>query len=89
MIFRRLVTMLPLLAMVATLGLTACSDEDEDEQEEEHAHEPTQPSCVDLSEVCHEADTGSGPAHDCHEIAHDDVEADCAAALVDCMSVCV
>jgi hypothetical protein len=38
--------------------------------------------------MCHEADTGSGPAHDCHEIAHADDEDACAAALVDCMSVC-
>jgi hypothetical protein len=79
--------MFSLLAMTATLGLTACSDEDEEEHEED-SHEPTSPSCVDLTEMCHEADTGSGPAHDCHEIAHADDEDACAAALVDCMSVC-
>jgi hypothetical protein len=88
MIFRRLATTLPFLAMVATLGLTACGEEDEEEQEEE-PHEPMSQSCIDLSELCHEADTGSGPAHDCHEIAHADVEADCAAALVDCMTTCM
>jgi hypothetical protein len=73
--------------MFACLALAACNGEEEEEEHEE-PHEPTSPACVDLSEVCHEADTGSGPAHDCHETAHADDEAACAAALPDCMTAC-
>ena len=34
--------------------------------------------CRVIGELCHEADTGNGPAHDCHELGH---EADGAACL--------
>ena len=74
--------------MFTAFALTACGDEDEEEQHEE-THEPTEPSCVELSEVCHETDPGSGPAHECHETAHADDEAECAAALPDCMTACM
>jgi len=71
------------------LGLAACGDDKEEEEEDQgHSHEPTSPACVELSEVCHEADTGSGPGHECHEIAHADVEADCAAELASCTATC-
>ena len=46
------------------------------------------PSCVELSDVCHEADTGTGPAHDCHEVAHTDDEAEGAAELASCTATC-
>ena len=84
---RCIVRAFSVMAAVACLGLLACSDEDE---EEEHAeeHGPITASCVELSETCHEADTGSGPEYDCHEIAHEDDEDACAAALPDCMTTC-
>ena len=85
---RRILRALSVFTVLAPLSLVACSDDDDDEHEDD-AHEPMAPSCVDLSDVCHEADTGSGPAHDCHEIAHSDVEADCAAALADCTTACM
>lgn len=62
---------------------TACGDDDPEEE-----HGAMSPACIDISEACHAADTGSGPAHDCHEIAHDDVEDDCAAALPGCVAAC-
>jgi hypothetical protein len=31
----------------------------------------TAASCVDIITVCHDADPGTGPIHDCHETAHD------------------
>lgn len=43
------------------------------------AHEPF-PSCQAIIDACHPADIGEGPAHDCHEVAHDDgAEEKCAA----------
>jgi hypothetical protein len=69
------------------LGLAACGDDKEDEEEHE-GHEPMSPSCVDLSEACREADTGTGRPAECHEIAHADVEADCAAELASCTTDC-
>jgi hypothetical protein len=75
------------VATFASLGLAACSDEDEEEHEDDN-HEPASPSCVELTDVCHEADTGTGRPAECHEIAHEDVEADCAAELADCTAAC-
>lgn len=86
---RRLLSVFSVAVSLTAFGLTGCGDDGEEEHEETHSHEPTSPSCVELSETCHEADTGSGPAHDCHEIAHHDDEDECAAALVDCQSVCM
>jgi hypothetical protein len=88
MTLRRPTKTFTLIATIAALGLTACSDEDEEEHVED-SHEPTEPSCIELIEVCHEADTGTGPAHECHETAHADDEAACAAALPDCMTACM
>jgi hypothetical protein len=45
--------------------------------------------CEVLGELCHEADTGSGPAHDCHEtghVAHPDA---CAEQFDGCIATCV
>ena len=39
-------------------------------------------------DVCHAADEGSGPAHDCHDVAHADGEADCAAQKDACIATC-
>jgi hypothetical protein len=89
MTLRRLVSIVTVLAALAPLSLAACSDDDEEEHADDgNTHEPESPSCVELTDVCHEADTGSGPAHDCHEVAHGDVEADCLAELEDCTAIC-
>lgn len=48
------------------------------------------PSCDALFVACHDADTGSGPAHECHELGHDETstEATCAAELTRCTMLC-
>ena len=74
--------------LLTSMSLASCSDDDKKEEEPEHEHEPTQPSCVEILDSCHAADEGTGPAHDCHELAHFDSEADCAAQKDDCIAIC-
>lgn len=69
--------------LVASIAL-ACSDDDDTDD----VHTTTSPSCSEISDSCHGADEGSGPAHECHELAHHDVEADCAAEKDACLLVC-
>lgn len=45
-------------------------------------------SCETISHVCHAFDTGSGPAHVCHELGHAGDLAACDGALAMCMSTC-
>lgn len=45
--------------------------------------------CEVIGELCHEADTGSGPAHDCHETGHVGVAATCAKEFSSCIHTCV
>lgn len=45
--------------------------------------------CEAIIEACHEVDPGTGPAHDCHEAAHDAVSnADCAPLRASCVATC-
>jgi hypothetical protein len=88
MTLRCFVQTISVVALLAPLALVACSDDDDEEHDDDHSHEPASPSCVDLSDACHEVDTGTGRPAECHEIAHEDVEADCAANLADCTAAC-
>jgi hypothetical protein len=45
--------------------------------------------CEVVGELCHEADLGSGPAHDCHELGHEGVAATCHAQFKTCIDTCV
>lgn len=47
------------------------------------------PHCAALGELCHVVDTGSGMAHDCHEIGHVNDAAECAAAFEGCAAHCL
>jgi hypothetical protein len=76
------------VTFLACVALVGCGDDKEDEEETHEGHEPTNPACVEISEACHEADTGTGRPAECHEIAHADVEADCAAELASCTADC-
>jgi hypothetical protein len=87
MAFRRLVTVTSVLLAFGSVGLVACSDENE-EEEHEQDHDPESPSCAEIMDVCHAADEGSGPAHDCHDVAHADVEDDCAPQKDECIATC-
>jgi hypothetical protein len=84
---RRFVTLVSTIVAMSSAGMIACSDDDE-EEEHEHGHDPESPSCAEIMDVCHAADEGSGPAHDCHNIAHDDVEAACAEQKDSCITTC-
>jgi hypothetical protein len=45
--------------------------------------------CQVIGELCHEGDTGSGPAHDCHQQAHHGNGAACLEAFASCVGTCV
>jgi len=52
-----------------------------------HAEAPT--ICRVLGELCHEADTGSGTAHDCHELGHVGETEVCEQEFDSCIATCV
>jgi hypothetical protein len=45
--------------------------------------------CQVMGELCHEGDTGSGPAHDCHQQAHHGNGAECLGSFASCIGTCV
>jgi len=87
--------------VVATLSLsafTACGDDDDSMPANEGGSSNVggQPpatngalECQVLGELCHEADTGSGPAHDCHETGHQGVASSCVKDFSSCVHTCV
>ena len=44
--------------------------------------------CQVLGELCHAADSGTGPAHECHEVGHVGNAAACNAEFAGCVGVC-
>jgi hypothetical protein len=48
-------------------------------------------SCERIAEACHPLDTGSGVAHDCHELAEaeDATDESCAESEDECLDGCV
>ncbi|MDQ3032437.1 MAG: hypothetical protein M3Y87_08485 [Myxococcota bacterium] len=45
-------------------------------------------ACETISHTCHAFDTGSGPAHECHELGHASDVGACEAALAGCLMTC-
>jgi hypothetical protein len=45
--------------------------------------------CAVIGELCHEADSGSGAGHECHNVGHEADGAACLAAFAGCVSTCV
>ena len=45
--------------------------------------------CKVMGELCHEADTGSGAAHECHEVGHEGDGAACLSEFAGCINTCV
>jgi hypothetical protein len=45
--------------------------------------------CEVIGELCHEADSGSGAAHACHETGHEGKASACLAAFDGCIDTCV
>jgi len=88
----------------AMLGFAGCSDDDDarggssaqagaaqggSAQGQGGAASDGAVECAVLGELCHEADTGSGPAHDCHEVGHEREGTQCLLAFADCARTCV
>jgi hypothetical protein len=75
-----------ILAIASALAV-GCGGGD-DEQTDDH-YGALAPSCKAIMDVCHKLDRGKpGPIHDCHEIAHENVDADCAAEETRCVAIC-
>lgn len=52
------------------------------------AHREGSLACEVLGELCHAADSGSGPAHDCHDVGHEAHADECTAQFAGCVAVC-
>lgn len=53
------------------------------------AHAGPFADCAAIILACHAADPGTGPLHDCHELAHDAASnAECAPARAACVALC-
>jgi len=46
-------------------------------------------TCEVIGELCHEADTGSGAGHECHELGHQGHVEACESGFSDCVALCV
>jgi hypothetical protein len=81
----------PLRLVLFTLwaGALGAACGDDDAEEDPHGEVLESATCEEISEACHSADSGSGPAHACHELAHEDIEADCVVGRADCLATCV
>ena len=92
---------LGLVAVVSLFGFAGCGDDDDSNPavggtaSHAGAGQGGSPAddgaieCQVLGELCHEADTGSGPAHDCHEVGHESVGATCLKEFAGCVGTCV
>jgi hypothetical protein len=73
-----------LLVVAATvLSVWGCSDEHGHDHDEELPAE-----CDAIRTACHRFDQGTGPAHDCHELAHHGNAAHCAEQQESCLEAC-
>lgn len=72
----------------------ACGDDtsDGDHNDGDHEHgdhgDDLVEACQEITEACHEVDTGSGEISDCHLTAHNNDEADCLEAQEHCLPLC-
>lgn len=75
-----------LLALSASAALTVACGDDKGTGDE---HSDTEPQvCKDISNVCHDADGGSGMANECHEQAHAGDAAVCEMIHDECIALC-
>lgn len=77
-------------AVAALASLFACShDDDHDHSEDGGAHTSQYPSCNAITQACHSVDVGTGPIHDCHDLAHAATsDAPCATEKDRCLKLC-
>jgi hypothetical protein len=96
-----LVAYLAVVAAGSLLAFAGCGDDDGSIQSNEGGSSSNvgmagQPpatngplECQVLGELCHEADRGSGPAHDCHETGHQGAASTCVKDFSSCIHTCV
>lgn len=53
------------------------------------ANNEARAECAAIGELCHAADVGAGPLHECHEIGHVGDVSQCAAHFAECVGLCV
>jgi hypothetical protein len=75
-----------LLALAASAAVTVACGDDKGSGDEHSSTEP--PVCMEVSSACHDLDTGSGMAHDCHEQAHAGDAAVCEMIHDECIAFC-
>lgn len=78
------------LATLSFLALAGCPTTESTADANNVDAASATPSCDEIVEHCHDVDPGTGPIHDCHELAHaaSSTEATCAAALENCHTIC-
>ncbi|MBX3226735.1 MAG: hypothetical protein KIT84_39055 [Labilithrix sp.] len=70
------------------LAWTAC-DSHAEEGGSSGGHSSVYPACNDIIQACHPLDTGDGPYHDCHDLAHGATsEAACTPRRDECVKLC-
>ena len=76
--------------VAAFAGILACShDDDHSHSEDGGAHTSAFAACQTIIDACHEKDVGTGPVHDCHDLAHEATsEAACTAKKDECVKTC-
>jgi len=72
---------------LACASFVTVSCEDDDGAEEDHGGEAPA-VCQEITDVCHDADMGSGMAYDCHEQAHENDAAQCEMIHDACIAFC-
>jgi hypothetical protein len=45
-------------------------------------------ACTEITEACHDLDTGVGPIAECHDLGHDGPIAVCETRLTECVALC-
>ena len=71
---RNLAAAVRTVALVASLAIASCSSGPN--------------ACEQLAEACHHLGSSSGFGHDCHELGHDGVVAECSQQLSACLAFC-
>lgn len=75
-----------MLVLCSATAVTVACGKDSEEGDDHSG--PAPQSCKDISDVCHDLDSGSGMAHDCHETSHENDEAACDAVHDECIAFC-
>ena len=71
---RKLAAAVRTVAFVASLATVSCSSGPN--------------ACEQLAETCHHLGSSSGFGHECHELGHDGVVAECSQQLSACLAFC-